>query len=201
MKTQIKYRSKARLVYLSIQGMALLAFIIGIIALFTPTSVLNAIYDFEQHHLILFCFISLLAFMLFLKLHLSIVKAEGKLKIKMLHFKKLMLQKDDSTPLSEDPLIYNDEKKSELINKKDVRILKFDDRDALLSNELKKIRERDLKKAMILGNSYKHKVKLFFRDCNSFKHVETTVWCVDEKYVSLKAGILIPKKSIYKIAV
>lgn len=54
---------------------------------------------------------------------------------------------------------------------------------------------------MVLGNSYKHKVKIFFKDLKSIKKVETTVWFVDDKHVALKEGIILPKKSIYKIII
>ncbi len=56
-----------------------------------------------------------------------------------------------------------------------------------------------MSRAMTLGNAYKQKVIMFFRDNESDKHVETTIWHVDKKYVSLKSGVTLPVHRIYKL--
>jgi hypothetical protein len=54
---------------------------------------------------------------------------------------------------------------------------------------------------MVLGNSYKQKVKVFFKDVVSLRYVETTIWFVGDNHVTLKEGINIPKNKIYKVII
>ena len=61
-------------------------------------------------------------------------------------------------------------------------------------------RSRKLKHAMILGNIYKHRVRLFFKNKSDqiFK-TEAKVRTVTEKYVILKNSIHIPITSVLNV--
>ena len=61
-------------------------------------------------------------------------------------------------------------------------------------------RRKMLAKALILGNIYKQKVSLKFKNRqNTLLSTEATVWAVTESYVILKGHISIPIKSIIGI--
>jgi hypothetical protein len=59
-------------------------------------------------------------------------------------------------------------------------------------NQLKPI----LKKGEILGNGYKHKIKIGFHAIEGKFEVDTTIWATTEKYIVLKGGVSIPIQCI-----
>ena len=85
------------------------------------------------------------------------------------------------------------------IEKESIKDLKFPDEDVLTSKDDKKIRNSDLERALKLGNIEHNKIRIVFKDSDSVKHVETTVWGVTDSRVILKQGILIPIHRIYEI--
>lgn len=93
----------------------------------------------------------------------------------------------------------NDTKKPTLIEKENIRGLKFPENDVLSSKDEIKIRNADLERAMKLGNLEHNKIKIVFEDSEGVKQVETTVWGVTDKRVILKQGILIPIHRIHEI--
>lgn len=54
--------------------------------------------------------------------------------------------------------------------------------------------------ALRLGNEFKSKVALTFMTEDGAKRVETTVWSVTEKYIVLKAAVLIPMRSLIDVS-
>lgn len=90
---------------------------------------------------------------------------------------------------------------SELIQKETIRNFKFNGtNDVLYFPADKDRRQKDLAKAMILGNSYKKKVRITFETTEGQKLVETTVWATTEKNVLLKGGLFIPVSCIKEVA-
>lgn len=81
---------------------------------------------------------------------------------------------------------------SNYIAKEKIENLVFGNTDVLLDESLKTTRERKLKRAEKLGNSFKTKAKILFKSLEGIHKVETTVWATTEQFVSLKGGILIP---------
>lgn len=53
-----------------------------------------------------------------------------------------------------------------------------------------------LKKGELLGNGYKHKIKIGFHAIEGKFEVDTTIWATTEKYVVLKGGVSIPIQCI-----
>jgi hypothetical protein len=86
-----------------------------------------------------------------------------------------------------------------IIEKENIRDLKFPDNEVLSSKDAIKIRIADLDRAMRLGNLEHSKIKIVFEDSEGIKQVETTVWGVTDKRVILKQGILIPINRIHEI--
>jgi hypothetical protein len=59
--------------------------------------------------------------------------------------------------------------------------------------------ETKLLDAMKLGNLHRGKVAIIFRDDESYKRVETTVWAVGAKYICLKGGMWLPISRIVDV--
>ncbi|MDO9185885.1 MAG: hypothetical protein Q7W13_07730 [Bacteroidia bacterium] len=86
-----------------------------------------------------------------------------------------------------------------LIEKENIRGLKFPTNDVLASTDEIKNRYSSLERALKLGNLEHNKIKIVFEDEEGIKQVETTVWGVTDKRVILKQGILIPIHRIHEI--
>lgn len=54
--------------------------------------------------------------------------------------------------------------------------------------------------AQRLGNEFKAKTVITFMTEDGPKRVETTVWSLTENYIQLKAGVLIPLKSLIDVS-
>ena len=86
-----------------------------------------------------------------------------------------------------------------LIQKEEITQLKFPG-DEVLSNEADKIiLRKKLEQATTLGNIEHNKIKIYFKDVEGLKKVETTIWATGEKNIILKQGITIPIKRIVDI--
>ena len=61
-------------------------------------------------------------------------------------------------------------------------------------------RQRNLQRALSLGNLYRHKVAITYQLYDQVsQRVETTVWAVTEHYVTLKSGRTIPIRAIESV--
>ena len=83
------------------------------------------------------------------------------------------------------------------IEKEEIPSLSFSKDEVLNDSDLLTKRKLNLNKAMTLGNGQKRKVKIYFELEKGEKNsVETTIWAVGQKFVTLKAGALIPIHAI-----
>jgi hypothetical protein len=86
---------------------------------------------------------------------------------------------------------------SNVIPKEQVNLFRFAPTEVLKGDWEKVYRLFSLRRAERLGNSFKGKVRIFFRTHdNETKVVDTTVWATTDDYVSLKGGVSIPIRSI-----
>ena len=85
-----------------------------------------------------------------------------------------------------------------LIEKETIPSLKFNDKSTVDQHQdlLKQI-----EKATILGNSHRTKVSIFFRDDESVKRVETTIWAAGTKFICLKGGVWIPISRLIEVKI
>jgi hypothetical protein len=84
---------------------------------------------------------------------------------------------------------------AQLINKEDISTISF--MPSHVNDTQKRLDViKKLKRAETLGNAFKSKCKIYFRDTLGLKIVETTIWMVSDKYVNLKGGRVIPIDSI-----
>lgn len=86
-----------------------------------------------------------------------------------------------------------------LIQKEDVIGLKFPNEEVLDNEADKSILRKKLEQATALGNMERSKIKIYFKDNEGLKKVETTIWATGEKNIVLKQGITIPIKRIIDI--
>lgn len=86
------------------------------------------------------------------------------------------------------------------IEKEDIKAVKFPAEDIFTTKKDKGQRRRDLERASALGAQSKSNIKIYFQDEEGKQYrTKATVWATTEQSVTLKGGILIPIKAIYKI--
>lgn len=86
------------------------------------------------------------------------------------------------------------------IEKENLNNLKFAIKDVLSNEILIAKRTYNIQKAVRLGNLYKGKVTIKFRNfANELMSVNTTIWAWGSDYISLKGGNSIPVKAIEDI--
>lgn len=78
------------------------------------------------------------------------------------------------------------------INKEQLSDLNFPYNDVLSTRDEQHVRLEKLKTALVLGNGFKHKVKIVFHDTTKKNCVETTVWFVNDTHVIFKGGLIMP---------
>lgn len=169
------------------------------------TNLLNladSIVDFATHHIFLMSLASLILLVVSLKVYESMdIAIDSRYNKKNnIGFTRAKRKRKVLMTIIEGAYYKSQQLKSYSIDKNSIKDLKFEDNDVLDKNDAIE-RMDNLQKAAMLGNAIKHKVRIFFKDQQSNKHVETTVWHADEKYISLKGGITLPVKSIYKIEI
>lgn len=192
-------KAKAALIFTGL--VAAIIFFSTIALHLNPLKLLRELMDFGHHHYFITGFISLaIASICYRIYHGLDHKADrtyrktigGRIMRTLRKYKNMRQLKEKL-----------DQKKqaitSRYIDKNQVGQLKFPKTDVLSSEEEAENRYQNLRKATLLGNSIKHKVKIFFKDTDSDKYIETTVWQLSKDHISLKGGITIPVGSIYKV--
>ncbi|MDQ3110535.1 MAG: hypothetical protein M3R17_11630 [Bacteroidota bacterium] len=86
-----------------------------------------------------------------------------------------------------------------LIDKDQVKDLRFPPEEVLTSAEELAKRRNELSRALTLGNVHHNKVRIIFNDNQGIKMVETTIWAVTELRVILKSGMVLPINRIMEI--
>lgn len=89
------------------------------------------------------------------------------------------------------------------VKKETIDYYSFPTHDVLNDSEEKQKRNKQLQKALILGNRYKQKVRITFyiKHRAHAVYVETTVWALDECFVFLKGNRVIPVKAIESVQI
>ncbi|MCP4521786.1 MAG: hypothetical protein GY827_08880 [Cytophagales bacterium] len=87
-----------------------------------------------------------------------------------------------------------------IIEKENLHLFSFSTSDVLKSDLMKAKRKLNIQKAVRLGNLYKGKVKIKFRNVkHELLSVHTTIWALGSDFISLKGGRAIPIKAIESI--
>lgn len=85
------------------------------------------------------------------------------------------------------------------IEKEEISNLNFPKTSVPKTPDELKLLKHSLKRAMILGNLHRYKIKIVFKDDENLKEVFTTVWAVGDKNIVLKQGTIIPINRIVSI--
>jgi|GEM_PF-120715 uncharacterized protein (UPF0248 family) len=85
------------------------------------------------------------------------------------------------------------------VEKEHISSLYFPVQEVLSSAEEIAQRKEDAERGSFLGNGYKSKVMIYFKDVEGLKHVETTIWSVTDTRVILKNNMSIPLHRIVKV--
>jgi len=157
--------------------------------------------NFATHHYFLVGFISLVIVLYCIKLYNNTPEKISSFNIfrKQIRNKRILKQIEVIEKHKEELISKINNSESQFIEKEKAGLLTFPQFDVLQSFDEITQREKDLNSALTLGNLHKQKIKIFFQDIISKKHIETTIWQVNSTHISLKGGIVIPVKSIYKI--
>jgi hypothetical protein len=86
--------------------------------------------------------------------------------------------------------------KPELIEKEIIQSLSFSQKEPVEQHP--NLREQ-IKHATRLGNAYRSKVSIYFRDDLGVKRVDTTIWAHGAKYICLKGGVWLSIDRIIEI--
>ncbi len=86
-----------------------------------------------------------------------------------------------------------------LIEKELVASCHFPEGEVLQNESEIKFRKTELDRAISLGNIEHSKVKIYFKDDNGEKVVNTTIWAVTDNSILLKKNVVIPIKRIVKL--
>jgi len=86
---------------------------------------------------------------------------------------------------------------SQIIDKEQIPNLKFSKEETLTNKKSRNLRAYYLRRASQLGNLFKSKVRIYFKNQqNELFHVNTTIWGDTPEFIILKQGVTIPKSSI-----
>lgn len=83
-----------------------------------------------------------------------------------------------------------------LIEKELISSLSFKSREPV--DQHPKLLEQ-IRSATRLGNAYRGKVSILFKDDEGIKRVDTTIWAHGAKYICLKGGMWLPINRIIEI--
>lgn len=87
-----------------------------------------------------------------------------------------------------------------IIPKEEIHNFQFVNQDVISNPHAKEERFQKLIKAMKLGNSNRVKVAILFKTIREgLMKVETTIWSVGGKYITIKGNRLIPINSIVDV--
>lgn len=194
-KTQIERNTKLIAIGAFFGCIGIICFILHL----SPSAILEKLADFAAHHYFLAGFIFLIISLASLKFYYTKNQDEAvrisrgksralKRRILLASFKrKIGFARDSENSL--------------YVKKEGIVSLKFNNEEVLASKQDQENRSEVLKKARVLGNLYKQKVIICFKDNVNTKHTLATVWHADEEHVSLKGGATIPVKRILKIEI
>ncbi|MDO1449887.1 hypothetical protein Q0590_26645 [Rhodocytophaga aerolata] len=78
------------------------------------------------------------------------------------------------------------------LEKEMVSFQQFSKQEVLSDAQAITLRHTKLERAVLLGNLYKVKSKIYFETQQGSKVIETTLWAVTSNYIIIKGGQVIP---------
>lgn len=199
--TKNNSNTTTRFLLLTLASICFLVFSTSILLHLKPSLIINDIIDFAVHHYFLTGFLALVILLVSLKLYFKSFEkySYNKVEKNNIRISRLLKRKQRLQHFTRSFSLKMQTVKSQPIDKSKIQDLYFSESDVLDNMDEIAMRNTLLITAMKLGNTYKHKAKIFFKDKFTNKHIETTVWHADSKHITLKGGITLPVKSVYKI--
>jgi hypothetical protein len=182
---------------------ALLILICSITFHITPFKMYGLLSEFAVHHYFLSGFFALAVFSICLKNYFTNQEEIDDLKNeKNLLFKNKIKQRKQRIQKFKNNIALKILSFKNRVNKKNVRVnAKYSLNDVLLSQEEVELRQHNLSHAMKLGVSFKQNVKLYYKESNLHKCIETAILFVNSEHVTIRGGIVLPVRSIYKVEI
>lgn len=204
METMVK-SNKSLTSYLLIAGSSSLAAFAAISFIFhiSPHDILEKMADFSKHHYFstgIFCLLS--AVVLF-KLYLLSLDVRDKNKFSFSRVgsrrsarrQAMAIVRNMQHTVSK----VNSSEPTSFVDKAHIASMEFESPEVLQTKEEQEQRRELLLKALKLGNLYRQKVIICFIHEGLKKYTITTIWHCDDFFITLKGGVLIPVKCIYKV--
>lgn len=205
MKTSKKISNMNRYnrIILMLSVIPITIFILSILFHITPLGLLDIVSEFAVHHYFLSGFLAVIAFSICMRAFLynndKITQLQNDKRIASqlkINRRKARIQKFKNNIALKLFALRNRLQKKEIKNSN-----KYNEKDVLASQEEVQIRQYDLMYAMKLGNSFKQSVKLYYKESNLNKRIESAILFVSNEHVTLKGGYVLPIKSIYKVEI
>lgn len=205
MKTskKIKVLNGKNKIVVFISIIALLILMCSIVFHMSPLKMYGLLSDFAVHHYFLFGFIALAVFFICLKTYFSNQDEIKDLKNeKNLLFKNKNRERKQRIQKFKNSIALKILSLKNRVNQKDVLVnKKYNVNDVLLSHEEMLLRQQNLSHAMKLGVSFKQNVKVYYRESNLHKCIETAILFVSNEHVTIRGGDVLPIRSIYKVEI
>lgn len=165
----------------------------------SPIEILKKLADFAAHHYFLAGFVFLIISLVCLKFYYG--KNEDAVMRISQRKSRAMKRRIFLANLKVKAGFISNPEESLYIKKERITAIKFNNVEVLESKSDQYNRKEVLQKARVLGDLYKQKVIISFKDNDSSKHTLATVWHTDDEHVSLIGGVTIPVKRVYKIEI
>jgi len=172
--------------------------VICLILHISPAKILEDLADLASHHYFIVGFVFLVICLTCIKIYYNNISQNSNSPVRT---SRTARRRALLARLKKGLGIENSMPASLYIKKEDLKNLKYPSEELLTTVEEDDQRNKALAKARVLGNLYKQKAIIYFKDKYSLKHTTGTVWHVDDDYISLKGGATIPVKRIYKIEI
>jgi len=194
-------QSKIKAIAAILVALSCCVLLISVISHVTFDVMATTLFDFAIHHYFVMIFVSLIVLAVSIKVYTAL---DEKIDRNYRESHSFELSKDRRKRLKLSNLFKGSRGRtiagaSRFVKIEEVMKLKFGSADVLLDEEAKSQRQRDLQKASVLGEAYTQKIIILFRDEESKKHLITSIWQSTSDHIILRAGIILPVRSIYKI--
>lgn len=198
-----KINTKLKFVVFTISTLLIIFSLACFIFHTTPAHIFEEMAEFSRHHYFLAGLMSLLLGILILKFYYDSFSSSNlnvysinnsskqfrtrrKVKIAIQNLRRTVNPKSINV-------------NSVYVDKKEILVQDIPNVEVLSNSSDILQRKAALSSALTLGNLYKQKVVITFNYKNGVYNTIVTVWHVDDEFICIKGGTMIPIKSIYEV--
>lgn len=190
-------------IVIGLTSLCLIVLLFSILFHITPLKMMTIVADFAAHHYFLVGFFALLFFFVGMKAYFANAEEINGLRNERHKYMSIKLkQRRTRIQNFKNGIALKIHALKNRINRSERNlIVKYPSTDVLVSDEEAKIRQQDLNHAMKLGNTFKQNVKLYYKESNLHKCIETAILFVSNEHVTIRGGVVLPIRSIYKVEI